>query len=339
MNLSTAARKELDQLFFNTAQAFGVPVVDPKVGQNYAATPSVAQTIYDKVVLDGNAFLQQINVIPVSDIKGEKVGLSLTGRVARRTNTANSERTPNALANTDAHTYECFKTEFDVALKYSQIDSWAKFKDFADRYMKAVRRAIANDILQTGWTGTSAAAATNIVTNPLLQDLNIGWLQLIRAFNGGSQYVTGTELAPIQLGGTDFNNLDVLAHAARQKLAPEYRHSPDLVVLLGSDIQAYQEETYYELNGNKPSEKALLGGQITKGYAGMPSMSPPFIPDGTLVVTPLSNFSVYYQDTSVRRLQKDKPEKDEVQEFNTVNLGYVVEEETAAALIDNITLA
>jgi P2 family phage major capsid protein len=336
-HLSILARQVLDQHFANTAQAFGVPVADPKAGQHYSATPSVAQTIYNKIVQDGNAFLRSINVIPVSEIKGEKVGLGLTGRVARRTNTTSGERIPKSLVSTDAKGYECFFTEFDVALKYALIDAWSKFPDFAERYMRAVRQAIGNDILQTGWTGTSAATATDINANPLLQDLNKGWLQLMREFNGGSQYVIGTELAPVQLGSAAFKNLDVLAHVAKQKLAPQFREASDLVVLIGSDVQAYQEETYFELNGNTPTEKAMAGGVITRAYGGMPSMSPPFMPNGTLMVTPLSNLSIYYQDSSVRRTQKDKPEKSEVQDFNSVNLAYVVEEEQAASFVENIT--
>jgi P2 family phage major capsid protein len=340
MHLSALARKALALHFANTAQAFGVPVADPMAGQHYTATPSVAQTIYNKIVEDGDAFLKMINFMPVSEIKGEKIGISLTGRVASRTNTgAGNERTPKALVNTDAHGYECFPTEFDVALKYSSIDAWAKFPDFAARYMTAVRQAIGNDMLQTGWTGTSAAAATDIATNPLLQDLNKGWLQLIREFNTASQYVIGTELAPIELGGADFNNLDVLVHVARQKIAPQFRNRPDLVVLLGSDVQAYQEETYFELNGNTPTEKALATGQITRAYGGLPSISPPFMPNGSLLITPLKNLSIYYQDSSVRRTQKDKPEKNEVQDFNSVNLGYVVEEELATSFVENITFA
>jgi len=339
MHLSILARRALDEHFTNTAHAFGIPVGNPAAGQNYSATPSVAQTIYNKIVQDGNAFLKLINVLPVTELKGDKIGLSLTGRVASRTNTSSGERSAKNLVGTDSKGYELFFTEFDVALKYATIDAWSKFPDFADRYMALVRQAIANDMLQTGWTGTTAATATDIDTYPLLQDLNKGWLQIIRAFNSASQYTVGTELAPIELGGADFNNLDVLAHSAKQKLAPQFRNSPDLVVLIGSDIQAYQEETYFSLNGNTPTEKAMTGGLITKAYAGMPSMAPPFFPDSSLMVTPLSNLSIYYQDSSVRRTQQDYPKKSEVQDYNSVNLGYVVEEELAASFVENITFA
>jgi P2 family phage major capsid protein len=338
--LSAQARAVLAQHFANTARAFGVPVGNPSAGQHYSATPTIAQTIYNKIVEDGNPFLQMINVIPVSEMKGAKIGLFLAGRVASRTDTSGAgERTPKHLADTDSKGYELFPTEFDVALKYALIDAWAKFPDFAARYMQLVRQAIGNDMVQTGWTGTSAAATTNIGTNPLLQDLNIGWLKQIRDYNAASQYIVGTEGVPIQLGGADFPNLDTLVHSAKQLLPVYHRNRPDLVAMISNDLVASQEETYYADNAGTPTEKILVNnGIIQKAYGGMPSIQAPFLPDGTVLVSPLKNLSIYYQDSSVRRLQKDKPEKNEVQDFNSVNMGYVVEEELMTGLIENVTI-
>ena len=333
--LSTQSRARLNKHFAQTRKALNIAV-----GEEFNATPSVAQTIYNKIVEDGNAFLASINVMPVSEMKGEKIGLSLSVRIGRRTNTgAGGTRTPKTLDNTSAKGYELFATEFDIALDYAKIDAWAKFPDFSIRYMTAVRQAIGNDMLQTGWTGTSAAAETNISTNPLLQDLNKGWLQILREFNSGSQYLAGTPQNPVLLGGTDFVNLDVLVHNARQMLPIQFRQNPDLVVLVGADVLANQEETYFELNGNKPSEKAMMSGLITRAYGGLPTLHPAFMPNGTLLITSLKNLSIYYQDTSVRRTTRDWPDKNQVQEFNSVNLGYVLEDELQAAFIENITLA
>lgn len=336
MNLSNAARLRLDQHFSDTAKAFGVTPQPPSIGQQFSATPSVAQTIYDKVVEDGNEFLKLINMVPVSEIKGEKVGLSLTGRTASRTDVSGSgERTPKDLAAMDGKGYELSFTEFDVALGYAKIDSWAKFKDFRERYMRLVRQAIGNDMLQTGWTGLAAAAASNIVTNPLLEDLNKGWLQIMREFNSGSQYLLGNA-GSVTLGAAGFENLDVLAKAAKDMLPVYHRNRDDLVLLTGANVLSKQEDTYFETNGNTPTEKAMLSGRITKAYANMPAITPPFFPDSAIMVTPLENLSIYYQDSSVRRLQKDKPEKNQVQEFNSVNMGYVVEDEEQAAFIEGI---
>lgn len=340
MNLSTKALAVLAAHFVATAEAFGVAPGNPLSGQNFTATPTIAQTVYKKIVENGSAFLQMINVIAVTEMAGEKVGIGVSGRIASRTDTSGvGERLAKNLASSLAHGYACVATEFDVALKYALIDAWSKNPEFALLYMQAVREAIANDMLQVGWTGTSAAAATDIATYPLLQDLNIGWLQLLRTFNTGSQYVIGTGPSPISLGATGtFKTLDSLAHDARQRIDKRFRSRPDLVVLVGADLLAAQEATYYEANGNTPTEKAMMSGLITRAYAGMPTISPPFIPDGTVLVTPLKNLSIYYQDSSVRRLQKDKPEKNEVQEFNSVNQAYVVEEEFAASYVENVTL-
>jgi P2 family phage major capsid protein len=340
MPLSTQGRARLDQHFTETAEDFNVTPRDPSSGQHFSATPSVAQTIYERVVEHGDEFLQMINVIPVSEIKSEKVGMSLNGSAARRTNTdGGNERKPSHLVSLAAKMYELFPTEFDVALKYSKIDSWAKFKDFAARYMKLVRARISDDMLLIGWTGTHSAPQSDPATYPLLEDMNKGWLQIMREFNEGSQYLIGTEEVPLVLGSDTIKNLDVLVHQGIQMLPKHYRKRKDLVALVGSDLLSSQEETYFEVNGNTPTEKAVLANRITKAYGGLPTMSPAFFPDGGLLITPLDNLSIYYQDTSVRRTQKDKPELNEVQDFNSVNQGYVVEDEELAVLIENITLA
>lgn len=340
MNLSANGRIVLDQHFSKTATAYGVKAGLPMAGQHFSATPSVAQLIIKKIVESANPFLASLPNIPVSEIAGQKVLLGLSGRVARRTDTSGAgERTPNRLLSTGTQDYTLKPTEFDVALSYADIDSWAKFPNFADLYMQAVREAIANDILVAGWNGTSAATATNIGTSPLLQDLAIGWLQKIRAYNSGSQYAIGTGGAPISIGATGtYKNLDEAVHDFKQTVAVQFRQRGDLVALISDDLMVAAEDSYYTTNGNTPSEKALIGGQITKAYGGLPSVTPPFFPEKTVLITPLANLAVYYQDSSVRRLQRDWPSKNEVQEFNSLNMGYVVQEELATSLVENITL-
>jgi P2 family phage major capsid protein len=340
MNLSASVRQRLYEHFANTARAYGVTPGIPAVGQNFAATAPITQEVVKKIVQAGAGFLNQIQMVPVGDTAGQKVLVGLSGRVASRTNTGSGgERVPKRLASLGAQNYELKATEFDVALSYADIDTWARFPNFADLYMDAVREAIANDILQAGWTGTTAAAATNIGSNPLLQDLNIGWLQKLRVFNSASQYVIGTGGAPVSVGSTGvFKNLDDLVHEAKQKVAIQFRQRRDLVALVADNVLAAQEDVYYRVNGNTPTEKAVMNGEITRAYAGLPTFAPPFLPNGTLLITPLRNLAVYYQDSSVRRLQRDWPSKNEVQEFNSMNMGYVVQEEFAASLVENITL-
>jgi P2 family phage major capsid protein len=202
-----------------------------------------------------------------------------------------------------------------------------------------VRKKIADGIITCGFNGTSRATTTNLSSNPLLQDLNKGWLQLIREFNSASQYVIGTTPSPISLGSTGvFKNLDSLVFEALNRLPEYYLDAPDLVVLVGRGVMNKAIGDYYEALGLKPTEKTLLENtNIVKTFSSLPTMVPPRFPTNAVLVTSLDNLSYYYQDSSIRRMQKDNPNKNRVEDFNSVNAGYVIEDEFKTSLVENIT--
>lgn len=334
-NLSLAAQSKMRGLIALTAERYG-----SQVGEYYTATPSIAQVLNDKIIEDGNPFLQRINVLPVAEIKGEKVILGLSSRVTSRTDTSGvAERVPKDLVALDSIGYELFQTETDVAIRYATIDVWAKFPDFAARYGAAVRKAIGNDRLAAGWYGTSAAATTNLGTSPNLQDLNKGWLFQIESYNAGSQVIIGTVPAPIELGGAAFPNLDSVIFSAFDKLQEPFRSEPDLVALVSRNLLSAAEGKYYNIQGNTPTEKQKINtGEVIRTYGGLPVIVPPFLPDGVVLVTSLDNLSIYWQETSWRRLQKDKPEKNRYEDFNSRNEGYVVEQFQKCFYLKNVTV-
>ncbi|MGZ4994102.1 MAG: phage major capsid protein, P2 family [Methylobacter sp.] len=334
--LSAQAKERMDNLIALTANHYGgVP------GETYTATPSVAQTLNEKIIVDGNWLLPLINVVPVTEMSGDKIFMDLAAPVTSRTDTSGTgERSAKRLLSLSNKTYQLYKTESDVALTYSQIDSWAKFKNFIEMYAKKVTKAIGNDRVKIGFHGTSAATATNLTTNPNLQDVNKGWLQIIREFNGGSQYTIGTSGVPVQLGGDTFKNLDVLVGSAIDMLAEQFREDPDLIVFLGRSVLQYTRNQYYAANGNTPTEKAKVNDATTMTtYGGLPALTPPFFPSNGLLVTSLNNLSIYWQETSWRRQQLDNPKRDQYEDFNSRNEGYVVEVEEKTAFIENITYA
>ena len=336
ITLSAQARQKMAHLHSMTAKRYGVPSVE-----NFTATPSLAQSLNLKIVEDADPFLRLISIVPVAETQAEKIGLGLTGRVSSRTDTSSSgERVAKNLVSVSNEPYTLSKTDSDVALKYQKIDVWAKFPNFHLMYRQAIGQAIGNDRLTVGWYGTSIAATTNIGTSPLLEDLNEGWLHQIRNWNSASQYIAGTVGAPIELGGTDFPNLDTLVHHARQLLPIYHRNRADLVALISNNLMTYQEDTYFAENASKPTEKILINnGLINKAYGALPSITPPFFPDGTILITPLKNLAIYWQDSSWRRQMIDNPKKDQYEDFNTRNEGYVVEDYEMTALLDNVTMA
>lgn len=327
--LSAVAQQKVTKLHQMTAKAYG-----SQVGQQYAATPTVAQSLNDKIVEDGNWFLQKINVVPVDEIIGEKVFIGLSGSVASRTDTSGAgERSPKDLADVDANQYQLYKTDFDVALRYVTIDAWAKFKDFAEKYGRAVRKAIGNDRVKIGWVGTSAAT-TSVAAD--LSDMNIGWLEQIRTYNSGSQFVLGAA-GSVTLGSATFPNLDTLVLDAKGRLDPVYKGDPDLVVLVGENVLQAAKGSLYEAQGNTPSEKEKMHNRLViDTYGALPAYAPPFFDPDSILVTTFDNLSIYYQDTSVRRKQADNPRKDRYEDYLSDNEGYIVEQLGKTSLVQGI---
>lgn len=195
-----------------------------------------------------------------------------------------------------------------------------------------------------GFVGTSAAATTSASD---LSDVNIGWLQQIRAYNSGSQYVLGTALTEVSnvvtvegsvtLGSDTFPNLDSLVYSALNSIELPFRDDPDLVVLVGRNVMQHAKGAYYDKNGNTPTEKAKINERVTVDtYGGLPAYVPPYFDADSILVTSLSNLSIYWQESSWRRQQLDNPKKDQYEDFNTRNEGYVVEQLGKTSLVQGI---
>jgi P2 family phage major capsid protein len=336
--LSENGKLKLRLLFENTAKAYG-----GRIGEQFAATPTIEQTLIEKIIEHGNAFMPYFTMLMVNEIKGEKVLMSPSGRSASRTDTTtypSAKRTPRSLLSTSAKGYELFQTNNDVYLRYNDIDIWSKFPNFQAMYNAIVKKDMADSIVRVGWNGLSAAATTDIATYPGLDDVNIGWLQIMRAFGSGSNYSIGTTGVPIELGGGSYANLDALVNDFKFTIPRYFRDN--LIVYISDDLLAASEGVYYEANEDKAAEKILVAqnkGTVLNTFGGLPAVVPPFFPDGTVLIAPRDALYHYTQSGSVRRTLRDEPDGDRVADYNSSNQGYVVAMEEACYLIENITIA
>ena len=324
MSLSQAARLKFSALAVAIATTYGVQ----SAREEFNVTPSLAQTLNEKIT-HSSSFLQRINVIPVSEIKGEKVMLGVNGSVTGRTNTTNADRVARNVLGLDGNGYELFETHSDVGLKYATIDAWAKFKDFAQRYAAAVQKQIGLDRIMIGWNGTSVAATTDRVANPLLQDVNKGWLQIAREQAPEQVMAQGTKAAgKIQIGATgDYANLDALVFDVSLMIEEEFRDGGDLIAIVGRDLLAYDKGKLYANQGGKPTEKERLEmAQVIATYGGLPTFTCPHFPSKGVVVTSWDNLSIYFQDSSWRRQIVENPKRSQVEDYNSRNEGYVIEQ-------------
>ncbi|MCX2834467.1 phage major capsid protein, P2 family [Microbulbifer thermotolerans] len=318
------------------ASTYGVA----SVSEAFSVEPTIAQELQDKIV-ESDAFLREINVVPVDEIKGEKVIGSAAGLVPKRTNTDANDRQTSDVLSLGSKLYELFHTEFDTHIKWSTIDAWAKFPDFQERYGKWVRKAIALARIRVGWVGTSAAAVTDPEANPNGEDVNKGWLQLLREYKEGAQWFDGTtgtqEAGEIRIGkGGDFENLDATVHAVKQMINPLHRGAKDLVAIVGEELVAEEKAALYKAMGQTPTEKERIEKEVvSKVYAGLPLKTDvPFFPARGILITSLDNLSIYYQTDSWRRQVQDNPKRCRVEDYNSVNEGYVIEDEEKAAGVE-----
>uniref|UniRef100_A0A6H1ZG33 Putative capsid protein n=1 Tax=viral metagenome TaxID=1070528 RepID=A0A6H1ZG33_9ZZZZ len=333
MSLSQSARLKFSALAVAIAATYGVE----SVREEFNVTPTHAQTLNDKIT-HSSAFLSRINVIPVSEIKGEKVMLGTSGTVTGRTDTSNADRVARNVLGLDGQGYELFETHSDVALKYASIDAWAKFPNFPQRYSAAVQKQIALDRIMIGWNGTSAAATTDRTANPLLQDVNKGWLQIARDQAPEQVLAEGAKvLGKIQIGATgDYANLDALVHDVSLMIDEEYRDGGDLIAIVGRELLANDKAKLYAAQGDTPTEKERIEmAQVIATYGGLPTFTCPHFPSRGVVVTSWDNLSIYFQDTSWRRHIQENPKRSQVEDYNSRNEGYVIEQLGKFAAIES----
>lgn len=316
----------------------------PSAAEKFTVTPSVQQKLESKIQ-ESSSFLSKVNNVPVTEQSGAKIGLGIGSTIASTTDTTNQDRVAVDPSNIDENGYTCTQTNFDTAITYQKLDLWAKFPDFQTRFRDAIVQRQALDVITIGFNGISRAATSNRATNPLLQDVNIGWLQKIRAHAAArvmSEVFAGSN--KVQIGAAidtahGYKNLDALVFDIVNNLIdPWYREDNQLVVVLGRDLFA---DKYFPLINAQtaPTEKIAADLIVSqKRVGGLQAVSAPNFPAGKLLITRLDNLSRYYQEGGRRRIIKDKPERDRVENFESSNDAYVVEDYGMAALVENIEI-
>ncbi|MES2173307.1 MAG: phage major capsid protein, P2 family [Pseudomonadota bacterium] len=327
----------------------------------FSVAPAVEQKLEEKIQ-ESSEFLSQINIQGVPAQTGEKVGVTVTRPLASRTNTAGgNRRTPtDPTDTTDDGGYTCKQTNFDHAIKYAKLDAWRHRPEFQTLLRDVILKQQGRDRIMIGFNGTSAAAATNVGNNPLLQDVNEGWLHKIRthaeervlddgALTAGATkaiYVaSGVEVVDgdatnADTAEADFANLDALAFDALDLLDPWHRSDTDLVVIVGWKLVKDKYSNLLQATGDTATEHEAAHRILTlpKQLAGKRAVIVPFFPEDAMLITSLDNLSIYWQEETRRRQIKDEPALDQIENYESVNEAYVVEDYGRCALVENVVM-
>ena len=282
------------------------------VSKKFTVEPSVTQTLMN-TMQESSDFLTRINIVPVSEMKGEKIGIGVTGSIASTSDTAGgTERQPKDFSKLASNKYECDQINFDFYIRYKTLDLWARYQDFQLRVRNAIIKRQSLDLIMAGFNGVRRAETSDRSSNPMLQDVAVGWLQKYR--NEAPARVmskvtdeeghTTSEVIRVGKGG-DYASLDALVMDATNNLIePWYQEDPDLVVIVGRQLLA---DKYF-----------------------------PIVPADAMLITKLENLSIYYMDDSHRRVIVENPKLDRVENYESMNIDYVVEDYAAGCLVEKI---
>lgn len=309
--------------------------------EGFTVDPTVQQTLETKIQ-ESSDFLKKVNNIGVREQAGNRVGLGIGSTIASTTNTLMKDREPFDPTTLEERGYLCRQTNFDTSIRYAKLDAWAKFPDFQTRIRDVILRRQALDIMTIGFNGVSRAETSDRAANPLLQDVNIGWLEKIRAEAEGHRLfegVAGSGEVTIGKAG-DYKNLDALVFdAVNNLIEPWFRNDTELVAILGRKL--FTDKYFPIVNVAQPPTETLAADIIIsmKRIGGLKCVQVPYFPESTLLITRLDNLSRYYQDGARRRTIIDNPKRDQIENYESSNDAYVIEDYGLVALVENIVEA
>ena len=335
-------KKQTRQVFGQYETRLGQLNDTDNVAKTFSVTPSVQQKLETKMQ-ESSEFLSKVNIIGVGEQEGEKLGLGVSGPIASRTNTKDKERETRDLSTMDSTKYRCEQTNFDTHLSYAKLDAWAKFQDFQSRVANAILTRQALDRIVIGFNGVKVMATTDLAANPLLQDVNKGWLQHLR--EQAPERVLGLVANGMpgkviigDVDGAEYANLDAAVTDAVNLLDPWYQEDTNLVAIVGRKLL---NDKYFPLVNTKQAPTETLAADIIisqKRIGGLPAARVPYFPDNAILITRFDNLSIYFQDGARRRRVVDEPKRDRIENYESSNDAYVIEDLGLAALVENIEL-
>ncbi|MDB5724993.1 MAG: 33, BuPhKS14 [Novosphingobium sp.] len=308
--------------------------------ESFTVDPSVEQKLEERIQ-ESSDFLSQINISGVRDLKGEKIGLGIGSTIASRTDVTTTDRATQDPTSLDNLTYELFDTDFDTHITWKKLDTWSKFPNFQELIRNAVVRRIALDRIMIGWNGTSHAAATNRTTYPLLQDVNEGWIQKLRTDKPSHLMSEGAlQDNKILIGeGGDYATLDALVYDLYNGMMPSWAvGDTELVAIVGR--QLLHDKYFPLINADRDPTEQVARDVImsSKRLGKLPAVQVPFFPANAVTVTRLDNLSIYFQEGARRRKVEDNAKRKRIEDYQSSNEGYVVEDYDYMVHAENIEL-
>lgn len=334
MNLTALARACLAAYTANMATAYS----QPNVSEQFAVTGPM-ETKLRAAILDSVEFLGMITTATVDQIKGQVVSVGTNGIKTGR----KSDGRFAAGQDVDGNTYELVEVDSCAYVPWATLATWANAgneRQFMQLMSQNATTSFALDILRIGFNGTSVATNTDPAANPLGQDVNKGWHQLVKdkaadQIMTDAIYFNPDATGPLKDG--EYKTLDAIVTEIKLTLIHEqFRNDPRLVVLVGSDLVAAAQIKLMN-QADKPSER-VAAQMMDKSIGGLKAYTPPFFPGKRLVVTMLSNLHCYTQRGTSQRKSENVEDRKRWEDKYWRYEGYAVDEYQAYAAVDEAAM-
>ncbi|MFH4592937.1 phage major capsid protein, P2 family [Vibrio alginolyticus] len=302
--------------------------------QSFNLTPPM-ETKLRQAIMESDAFLGMVSLLPVQQIKGQVVDVGDDGLSTGRKDSGRF----SVEVGQSGNTYELTKTDSGAHILWETMTQWANSGSkgqWLTMMKNAISRRFALDMLRVGFNGTSIAANTDPVANPLGQDVNKGWLTIAKE-KKASQVLASAQLDPTGAAADSYKNLDSLVQdLINTTIAPEHRQDPDLVVLVGSNLVAAEQHRLLE-SANTPTEHKAAQ-QLAKTIAGKKAYTPPFFPADMVWVTNTKNLQVLTQEGTQWRKQKNDEDELRFKQNHIRMEGYAIGNLNKFAAIEAVTV-
>ncbi|MGA7588679.1 MAG: phage major capsid protein, P2 family [Rouxiella badensis] len=299
----------------------------------FSLTPPKEALLRD-ALLQQSEFLRLVNVMDVDQISGQVISTGKPGIYTGRKKDGRFSRPMGV----DGNDYKLVETDSGSYLPYSLLVIWANSgseEEFFQRIQAFSNESFALDMLRVAFNGISAADDTDPEKNPNGEDVNIGWHQIVKA-RSAAQVITGD----ITIGGTraDFVGLDAaVTDLVHTSIYEPFRNDPRLVVLVSADLIGADATTMMNMV-DRPTEK-VAAQLINRQIAGRMAYTPPFMPEGRLIVTTLDNLHIYTQAGTRKRKAEWNDDRKRFENSYLRMEGYAVEHDQLYAAYDKLTLA
>ncbi|OCJ43447.1 phage major capsid protein, P2 family [Serratia sp. 14-2641] len=330
MQLTPKAEAMIRKYAAGLATSYGVPDT-----RRFFSLTDPREIQLRDALLQQSEFLRLVNVMDVEQVQGQVVNTGNPGLFTGRKKGGRFNREMGV----DGNEYKLVETDSGSYLTYALLVVWANAgteEEFFQRIQAFSNESFALDILRIAFNGTHIAENTDPDANPLGEDVNRGWHTIVKE-RSPEQIITDTVTLDRLGSGADYVSLDAavtdLIHTC---IFEPYRNDPRLVVLVSADLIG-ADATSMMNRIDRPTEK-VAAQLINREIGGRTAYSPPFMPEGRLIVTTLSNLHIYTQ----RGTRKRKAEwVDDRKQFENNYLrmeGYAVEHDVLYAAYDKITV-